>query len=445
MSSSPTKSGWLRKQAGFFKSWKSHWFVLCDKTISYSRKPTSKILGEISLLRVRVITAAPECRKQPAFKLSIPNGRTYYLVGSSASEVNEWVTVLDSIRLNEALPDNTEPAQPQRTGIENFEIIRVIGRGTYGVVQLVRHRESHRLFAMKTMNKQMLADYQQVDQTLTERNVLLQTIHPFLVGAHYTFQTDSAIFLVLDYVPGGELFGRLKAEYTFSESRTRLYAAEILLGLGHLHSLGFVYRDLKPENILLDAQGHLKLTDFGLVKTVGGESGTTTTFCGTPEYIAPEMLRQLPYTKAVDWWSFGCIVYEMLVGLPPFYDENKNKMYRAIMQNELTFPEEVGVDAQDLIARLLNRDPHQRLGGGEADYREIQQHPFFAPLDWAAVASKAITPEWAPQLSEETDVSNFDAQFTAAATPSWGDAHGAVDATTQSAFVGFTSVSSSRL
>jgi serine/threonine protein kinase len=447
MSTAPAlKEGWLRKPSGLFKSWKPHYFVLRDKTLSYSRKPHTKALREISLIAVRVVMSAPECRQQPAFKVSIPNVRTFYFVASSADDASAWIAALEGARLNKGAPPPPQAPPPKRTGIEDFEIIRLIGRGTYGAVQLVRHRESRRLFAMKTMNKQMLADYQQIDQTLTERNVLLQTVHPFLVGAHYTFQTDVAIFLVLDYVPGGELFGRLKAEHAFAEPRARLYAAEILLGLGHLHSLGFVYRDLKPENILVDAEGHLKLTDFGLVKTIGGEKGTTTTFCGTPEYLAPEMLRQLPYTKAVDWWSFGCIVYEMLVGLPPFYDENKNKMYRAIMQDEVRFPPAVSADAKDLILGLLERNPNSRLGGGEGDYKEIQPHPFFAPLDWNAVMNRTMTPVWVPQLAAETDVSNFDAQFTNETVNTvWADQQGIVQASTQSAFDGFTSVNSSRL
>jgi serine/threonine protein kinase len=443
MSDPPTKEGWLRKQAGFFKSWKPHWFVLREKTLIYSIKPQSKILGRISLAAARTISTAPESRRQPAFKISIASSRTYYLVGTSSDDVTDWITALETAR-NDAPPPTAAPAM--RTGIDDFEIIRLIGRGAYGAVELVRHRSEGRLYAMKTMSKQTLADYQQVEQTLAERDVLVKTVHPFLVGAHFTFQTDASICLVLDYVAGGELFGRLKAERTFSESRARLYAAEILLGLGHLHSLGLVYRDLKPENILVDERGHLRLTDFGLVKTIGGDDATTTTFCGSPEYLAPEMLRQMPYTKAVDWWSFGCIVFEMLAGLPPFYDENKNRMYRAIMNEEVDFLGRFSAEACDLITRLLERSPAERLGSGEGDARDIQQDPFFAPLDWNAVMSKSVTPEWVPQLAAETDVSNFDAQATAQeAAPVWQNQTVAVDPSTQSAFNGFTCVSSSRL
>jgi serine/threonine protein kinase len=266
---------------------------------------------------------------------------------------------------------------------------------------------------MKVMSKRLLAEYEQVEQTLTEKAVLIETRHPFLVGAHFTFQTDSQIYLVLDYVPGGELFSRLKEEHQFSERRTKLYAAEILLGLGHLHSKGFIYRDLKPENILVDRDGHLKLTDFGLVKPKMGEgSATTTTFCGTPEYIAPEMLQQKPYTKAVDWWSFGILVYEMLCGLPPFYDENTNRMYRAILHDEVNFPGSTSPLAQDLILKLLERNPRERMGSGDEDYREIQSHLFFTGIEWEDVLTKRVMPEWVPTIKDATDTSNFDAEFT---------------------------------
>jgi serine/threonine protein kinase len=236
------------------------------------------------------------------------------------------------------------------------------------------------------------------------------------------------------------LFGRLKEEQQFSEPRTQLYAAEILLGLGHLHSRGFIYRDLKPENILVDRDGHLKLTDFGLVKPKMGErNATTETFCGTPEYIAPEMLQQKPYTKAVDWWSFGILVYEMLCGLPPFYDENTNRMYRAILHDQVNFPPSMSTFAQDLIIRLLERNPRERMGSGDEDYKEIQSHSFFSGLNWEDVFNRNIKPEWVPRIKDATDTSNFDEQFTQEDVKPPADEE-PVSRTVQSAFNKFTYV-----
>jgi serine/threonine protein kinase len=345
----------------------------------------------------------------------------------------EWTIALGRVRSGEP-----------KIGPDDFDWIRLIGRGHFGAVHLARHRLSGRLFAIKTMSKQTIPDYQQIEQTLTERSLLLQITHPFLVSAHLTFQAETSVFLVLDYIPGGELFSRLKAEHTFRESRARLYSAEILLALGHLHSLGFVYRDLKPENILIDDRGHIRLTDFGLAKSLGLGNETTSTFCGTPEYLPPEMLRQQPYSKTVDWWELGCIIYEMFAGLPPFSDENQNHMNYAIQHDEVSFDSEIPETVRDLVARLLEKDPRKRLGSGNDDFVEIQSHPFFAELDWDAVMKKEIDPEWRPQLTTDSDVSNFDRVYTAQNVGVAGK-QTKVDALTQSAFVGFTCVNASRL
>jgi serine/threonine protein kinase len=266
---------------------------------------------------------------------------------------------------------------------------------------------------MKSLTKKDVQESDQMEQTMIERSVLVQTVHPFLVGAHYTFQDAKKFYLVLDYVPGGELFTRLREERVFQEPRTRFYAAEILLGLAHLHSQGLIYRDLKPENILVDRDGHLRITDFGLVKTNMKEAdATTTTFCGTPEYIAPEMLLSAPYTKSVDWWSFGILVYEMLVGIPPFFDENQNKMYRMIVSEPVNFPDTLSRTAHDLINKLLDKNPDSRLGSGEEDSEEIKRHPFFAGTEWTALLNKEIPAPWKPDLKGDTDTSNFDPEFT---------------------------------
>jgi serine/threonine protein kinase len=291
---------------------------------------------------------------------------------------------------------------------------------------------------MKTMEKKLLEETEQVQATLVEKNVLLTLNHPFLVGAHATFQSPQNIYMVIDYVPGGELFKRLQDDGKFSESRARLYTAEIALGLGFLHSKGFIYRDLKPENILVDAGGHLRITDFGLVKgSMSTSASTTTTFCGTPEYIAPEMLQQQPYTKAVDWWSLGILVFEMLSGLPPFYDENTNKMYRMILQDDINYPAGISAAAKDFIGALLDRNAGTRLGAGDADVEELKGHAFFDGLKWADIEAKKIKPEWVPDIKGEGDTHLFDAEFTdEAAGGGAGDAF--IDPSTQAQFQGFT-------
>jgi serine/threonine protein kinase len=319
----------------------------------------------------------------------------------------------------------------------DYTILKTIGKGSFGVVQLVRSNIDRKLYAMKTMDKRVLQEADQVSQTIVERDVLFKVQHPFTVGAHATFQTPETIVMILDYVPGGELFGRLKAEGKFSESRARLYAAELTLAIGHLHSNGFVYRDLKPENILVDAGGHLRVTDFGLVKAkMQDAKATTSTFCGTPEYIAPEMLQQQPYTKAVDWWSFGILVFEMLTGIPPFYDENTNKMYRKILHSEIPFPAEFSRESKDLIQKLLDRNPETRLGASQRDVEEIKTHVFFRALAWDKVYNREYTPEWVPRMASEQDTKFFNEDDIEDTIP---DVSGAViQADTQAQFRGFT-------
>jgi serine/threonine protein kinase len=298
-----------------------------------------------------------------------------------------------------------------KLGLEDFEIIRILGRGTYGKVSLVKHKESSQLFAMKAMSKALLAEDGNIQQILAERDLLLRNQHPFLVAAHFTFQTDSKIFLLLDYVPGGDLYQRLREERRFLEPRAKLISAELLLAIAHLHKTGFVYRDLKPENVLFDENGHVKLTDFGYAKNLQG-ADRTSTFCGTADYLAPEVLSGTPYTKAVDWWSLGCVIYEMLVGVSPFYNSNLKRMYRAILNDEVRFPASMSPNAKDLITRLLSKDPAKRLGAGPDDGKEIQSHPFFEDVNWQLVFERKIKMAWKPGIASETDTSNFAEEFT---------------------------------
>lgn len=230
-------------------------------------------------------------------------------------------------------------SRPQQVDITSFSIIRILGRGTFGKVFLCNFRSLDKLFAMKVLSKATVREKQQVDHTLTERSLLGRVKHPFIVELVMAFQTRHKLFFVLEYCPGGELFQLLCKEGRFSEPRSKFYAGQVILALEHIHSFRFIYRDLKPENVLLDRHGNVKLTDFGLSKggvTTASEGAMT--FCGTPEYIAPEILLGNEYGKAVDWWSLGALYYEMVAGTPPFYSKNKGTMFQRIMHVDLIFP-----------------------------------------------------------------------------------------------------------
>lgn len=215
----------------------------------------------------------------------------------------------------------------------------------------------------------------------------------------------------MDFVNGGELFYHLRINKRFPEKRAKIYAAEIFLALDHLHKHNIIYRDLKPENILIDKEGHIKLTDFGLAKVLADQDDRAHTFCGTPEYLAPEVLLQKGHGFEVDWWSFGTTLYEMLVGIPPFYSTNVQEMYDKILNAELVIPERfASVEAQDILARLLERDPKKRLGSKSSD--EIRNHPFFADINWDDLYNKRITPPWVPNIKDDADTRYFDEEFT---------------------------------
>ena len=296
-----------------------------------------------------------------------------------------------------------------------------------------------RSYAMKSLSKTQLAEADKIAATIEERNLLKTNHSPFLVNTSCTFQTVDKIFMVMEYVPGGELFARLKDEGTFDEARVKLYAAEIALGIGTLHANKTIYRDLRPENILVDAEGHLKIIDFGLAKSGLGADDTTKTFCGTPEYIAPEVLQQKPYGKDVDWWSFGILVYEMLNGIPPFYDENINVMYRNIVSAPVVFSSSrVSEAAKSFVVALLDRDPASRLGTGDADVESIKAHPWFSDINWNDVQNKKTKPSWVPVIKGETDTSNFDAEVTQQAAVLSFEESSAIPADAQTSFQGFT-------
>ncbi|XP_023808626.1 serine/threonine-protein kinase Sgk1 isoform X1 [Oryzias latipes] len=304
-------------------------------------------------------------------------------------------------------PSSNPSAKPS-----DFHFLKVIGKGSFGKVLLARHRTDDQFYAVKVLQKKAILKKKEEKHIMSERNVLLKNVkHPFLVGLHYSFQTADKLYFVLDYINGGELFYHLQRERCFLEPRARFYAAEIASALGYLHSLNIVYRDLKPENILLDSQGHIILTDFGLCKENIEPNGTTSTFCGTPEYLAPEVLHKQPYDRTVDWWCLGAVLYEMLYGLPPFYSRNTAEMYDNILNKPLQLKPNISNSARNLLEGLLQKDRTKRLGCTN-DFIEIKNHVFFSPINWDELNAKKITPPFNPNVTGPNDLRHFDPEFT---------------------------------
>ncbi|EQC34148.1 AGC protein kinase [Saprolegnia diclina VS20] len=306
-----------------------------------------------------------------------------------------------------------------RVNLTDFKMIQVIGRGSFGKVVLVGHHATKKLYAMKMLNKANIVKRKQVEHTRTERRVLGYTKHPFIVGLHFAFQTPQRLYFVLDYCPGGELFYHLTRMKKLPEHMACYYAAEITLALEHLHGLGVVYRDLKPENILLTKEGHVKLADFGLAKEgiTDGVYGTNS-LCGTPEYLPPEILDRLGHGTAVDWWNLGMVLYEMLTGLPPWYTNDRQKLFDRLRSARLHFPPYVSRRAEGLIRALLNRNPAERLGARGA--AEVKAHPFFESIEWDDLLALKMPPPFRPCRATTTDDTplNFEAEFTRLPLPS---------------------------
>jgi serine/threonine protein kinase SCH9 len=305
-------------------------------------------------------------------------------------------------------------------GPNDFEILRLLGKGTFGQVFQVKKRDSQRIYAMKVLSKQVIVKKKEIAHTIGERNILVRTAtteSPFIVGLKFSFQTPTDLYLVTDFMSGGELFWHLQKEGRFSEERAKFYIAELVLALEHLHDNDIVYRDLKPENILLDANGHIALCDFGLSKANLTGDGTTSTFCGTTEYLAPEvLLDESGYTKMVDFWSLGVLIFEMCCGWSPFYAESTQQMYKNIAFGKVRFPKEVlSMEGRSFVKGLLNRNPKHRLGAIN-DARELREHPFFQDINWEHLKEKKLPPPFVPHIANELDTSNFDPEFTTAST-----------------------------
>lgn len=335
-------------------------------------------------------------------------------------------------------------------GPDNFEILKLIGKGTFGQVYQVRKKDNNRIYAMKVLSKKTVVQKKEITHTIGERDILVRTTildSPFIIDLKFSFQTPTDLYLVTNYMSGGELFWHLQKEGKFPEARAKFYIAELVLALEHLHNHDIIYRDLKPENILLDANGHIALCDFGLSKANLSSNSTTNTFCGTTEYLAPEiLLNDSGYTKLVDFWSLGVLVFEMCCGWSPFYAEDTQQMYKNIAFGKVRFPKDtLSPEGRSFVKELLNRNPKHRLGATR-DTLELREHSFFHDTDWDALLKKKIPPPFKPLVSGESDVSNFDLEFTSAPIQKLETnmyASTSLSSTVQANFKGFTFVDES--
>ncbi|KDP21855.1 hypothetical protein JCGZ_00642 [Jatropha curcas] len=315
--------------------------------------------------------------------------------------------------VNEKAPEDVsrDSVEVHGIGIESFEVLKVVGQGAFGKVYQVRKKGTSEIYAMKVMRKDKIVEKNHVEYMKAERDILTQVDHPFIVQLKYSFQTKYRLYLVLDFINGGHLFFQLYHHGLFREDLARIYAAEIVSAVSHLHANGIMHRDLKPENILLDADGHVMLTDFGLAKQFD-ENTRSNSMCGTVEYMAPEIVLGRGHDKAADWWSVGVLLYEMLTGKPPFIGGNRDKIQQKIVKDKIKLPAFLSSEAHSLLKGLLQKDVTKRLGSGPLGSDEIKRHKWLKPINWKKLETREIQPSFRPEVAGKNCIANFEKRWT---------------------------------
>jgi len=413
------KAGFIYKEGAQILNWKKRYLAIeRDKLAYYVKENKKDKKGEILLRTIKDVKRFREYKgRKYVFGIVTTTGRTYYIQGSDDENVTSWVNAVNEAignKVAEPAPVVEAPVSqdpPPRAGkvtVADFDTVSVIGRGGFGRVLLVRKRDTKKVYAMKVLKKAVIAARGEIEHTRTEKSVLSKIDHPFLARLYWSFQTAENLYLIMDFINGGELFHHLSQQKRFPEDRTKFYSAQIVSGLEYLHSNGIIYRDLKPENLLLSAAGNIVMTDFGLSKEgLQAKDSRTATFCGTPEYLAPEVIKGEEYTKAIDWWSVGTLIYEMLTGLPPFYTEDEENMYHKIMTADLVIPAFFSAEVADIIRQFLHRDAKERL----QDPERIKAHPWFRDINWDKLLRFEIEPPFKPKVKSADDLSNIDREF----------------------------------
>lgn len=388
--------GPLKRKGLFFGMYQACYCELCPSDLYIKKNQNSQKYEAHIEIKTDTKIIIFDNEKTPRFVVSNGPKDEISFAADKPEDVMTWVIALRSC---------TFRSQP-KMAMEDFDIISVIGRGYYGKVMLVKKKDDQKLYAIKTIHKKRLVTNNKVYTVIAERNILVKAKHPFIVELFYAFQSDTKFYLVLEYAPGGELFSHVRQSPRLPIEEVRLYIAEIALALDYLHSIGVVYRDLKTENILLGSDGHVKLTDFGLSKDISTLESTTT-FCGTLEYIAPEIIRRENYDFMVDWWSLGVLTFELLYGSTPFFSRNRARLFQAITLQDVKYPSSAKSVEIDFISGLLTKEPKKR-----ATFQSLKNHPFWDGMNFEEVLAKKIQPAYIPTINDPEAVNNFDQDFT---------------------------------
>jgi len=389
-------SGWLKKKGSTFGFWHKRFVYIRENRLFISKTDSLTDFDRYISINVDTEVILSTNSSPPRITIKPANEKQIILSAPDEDSINQWALAIRALSL---ITPNVS--------MQNIEIKSVIGRGFYGKVMLCKYKTTGEFVAVKTIHKNRLIKENKVHTIFSERNVLLKAKHPFIISLLFAFQNDTKVYLGLEYAAGGELFHHIQKRGLFPLSEVRLIIAELALALNFLHQNRIVYRDLKPENILFDSNGFVKLTDFGLAKDLNNDS-LTTTFCGTSEYVAPELLYKKAYGPAVDWWALGILTFELLVGKTPFYNENKEKMFQQIRIGRPKFPPSIEPNAISLISGLLEKDPEERYG-----FESLLSHPFFDGLNFDDVLHRRVLPEFIPDSTHGEIPKNFDSKFVA--------------------------------
>lgn len=351
----------------------------------------------------------------PSGSQVIDNYNRDSVISSNRQSVASPYSVRQSVQLSPTTQQHQSPKKSRRkVGLDDFSFLAVLGKGNFGKVMLAETRNTKDLYAIKVLKKDFIIENDEVESIRSEKNVFLiasKERHPFLLGLHSCFQTENRVYFVMEYVSGGDLMWHIQQE-PFTPRRAQFYAAEVLLGLKYFHDNGVIYRDLKLDNILLTLKGHVKIADYGLCKERMGYGNTTGTFCGTPEFMAPEILLEQKYGRGVDWWAFGVLIYQMLLGQSPFRGDDDDEVFDAILSDEPLYPIHMPRDSVSILQGLLTREPEKRLGSSPHDAEDIMAHDYFKNINFDDIYHCRVPPPYVPSIDFPSDVKNFDEEFT---------------------------------